>query len=323
MPETGLVTLEEGLPERRRDLLSSFWGGRSPKTVRAYKGCLMRVATWAGLETLDELARKLLAGGHGHASLFVHDFKSWAAEQDWAPAYVNLHLAALSSLIEFAHTMGAINWFLKIKGLRVQKYRDTRGPGWGGVVAIFKAAQSNDQPIVAARDTLIASLLGLMGLRRFEICQLDLEHLDLKNKRVSVLRKKKLTREWLTIPGFVLKNLVAWLNLRGTEPGPLVTGFFAHGVRRKTRLSDGALRKIVGELGERAGLGRQWPHAIRHAAITRVLELTNGNVRAAQIFAGHSDPKTTMIYDDNRKDVAGEIGNKLGDDLEAAVSDLP
>ena len=35
---------------------------------------------------------------------------------------------------------------------------------------------------------------------------------------------------------------------------------------------------------------------------------------AAQKFARHSDPKTTMRYDDNRKDVAGQMARMLGDD---------
>jgi integrase len=43
------------------------------------------------------------------------------------------------------------------------------------------------------------------------------------------------------------------------------------------------------------------PHSLRHTAITELLEETNGNLRKAQDFAGHADPRTTRRYDRRRK----------------------
>ncbi len=48
--------------------------------------------------------------------------------------------------------------------------------------------------------------------------------------------------------------------------------------------------------------------------MTRILELTGGNIDAAQKFARHADPKTTQKYNDNRKDVAGDMARLLGED---------
>ncbi len=62
--------------------------------------------------------------------------------------------------------------------------------------------------------------------------------------------------------------------------------------------------RLVRRLARRAGLPmaeRITPHALRHAAITLYLEQTNGNVRAAQLFAGHARPDTTMRYDRARR----------------------
>jgi integrase len=39
------------------------------------------------------------------------------------------------------------------------------------------------------------------------------------------------------------------------------------------------------------------PHSLRATAITDYLDATNGNTRAAQRFAGHARPETTMGYD--------------------------
>jgi len=57
------------------------------------------------------------------------------------------------------------------------------------------------------------------------------------------------------------------------------------------------------------GLGR--PHGLRHSAITAALEATNGNIDEVMRFSRHKDPKVLMTYDDNRKDVAGDIGGKI------------
>lgn len=49
----------------------------------------------------------------------------------------------------------------------------------------------------------------------------------------------------------------------------------------------------------------------RHSAITAALEATNGNIAEVMKFSRHKDPKVLMKYDDNRKDVAGDIANRI------------
>jgi integrase/recombinase XerC len=87
--------------------------------------------------------------------------------------------------------------------------------------------------------------------------------------------------------------------------------------RRKfvRRLCDREVGRIIYDLAEAAGLGRTIrPHSLRHHAITRVLDLTNGNIRMAQKLARHRNANTTMIYDDNRQDLAGDCARLLGED---------
>jgi integrase len=58
--------------------------------------------------------------------------------------------------------------------------------------------------------------------------------------------------------------------------------------------------RLVRRLARAADLpaaDRLTPHGLRHTAITQYLQQTNGNVRGAQLFAGHARPETTMRYD--------------------------
>ena len=56
-------------------------------------------------------------------------------------------------------------------------------------------------------------------------------------------------------------------------------------------------------------------HGLRHHAITRALDLNNGDVRKVQRFARHANPETTIRYDDSRRNFAGDITRQLGDDV--------
>lgn len=42
-----------------------------------------------------------------------------------------------------------------------------------------------------------------------------------------------------------------------------------------------------------------------HTAITELLDTTNGDLRRAQDFAGHADPRTTRRHDRNRNQLDG------------------
>jgi hypothetical protein len=63
-------------------------------------------------------------------------------------------------------------------------------------------------------------------------------------------------------------------------------------------------------MGDKLG-GVIRPHGLRHAAITAALEETNGNVRATRECSGRASVEVPMKYDDNRKDIGGEVASKV------------
>jgi integrase len=56
-------------------------------------------------------------------------------------------------------------------------------------------------------------------------------------------------------------------------------------------------------------------HRVRHSAITAYLDVSEGNVRAAQSLSRHQNLSTLMIYD-NRHQLQGKASKYLGDLLE-------
>lgn len=303
------MTLIPYEPTPRR-LIEAFLAGRSPRTLAAYKADVGDFAAFLGATLAlghevspEEAAARLVASSHGEANSIALAYRASLIERKLAPATVNRRIAALRSLVKLASTLGMIGWTLDIGGVKLQPYRDTRGPGLDAVRAMMQVCDRSDPRGV--RDYAILRLLSDLGLRRGEICSLDMEHIT--PSAVTVLGKGKTQRVQMTLPANTEEAIRAWIEVRGDAPGPL---FFS----TRGRIDGSTIYRIVRRLGTTVGaLAR--PHGLRHTAITRVLDMTKGDVRAARKFSRHKNLETLTIYDDAREDVAGELATKLSEEL--------
>src|SRR5262249_25113460 len=159
-------------------------------------------------------------------------------------------------------------------------------------------------------------LLYDLGLRRAEVVGLHLEDLDLAAGTVAVLGKGRTQKVMLTLPAATREALAAWRTVRGAWPGPLFTALDR--ASRGPRLSGMGLYLGVRELGERVGL-RVRPHGLRHAAITRALDLTGGDIHSVQKFSRHKDVRLIQRYDDNRQDLGGAVAQRLAEGAQGKV----
>jgi integrase/recombinase XerC len=291
------------------DLLRAWLSGRSARTIKAYGQDLHRFASFVGVDDINDAARALLGRSHGDANYIALAYRNHMRDEEHlAPATVNRRLAALRSLVTLAQTLGLVDWTLNVSNIKSRPLRDTRGCGIDGVRRLLKAAGDQRNPGKRARDRAVVRLLFDLGLRRMELVGLDIEHVDLDGARLWVLGKGHSEREAMSLPDETASALRAWLEVRGEDEGSLFVNF-----DRNTKgqpLSDSGLYKVIKALGKRAGVQVR-PHGIRHAAVTTLLDLTNGDVRTAQRFARHASPQTTIQYDDARRDVGGDGARTL------------
>jgi integrase/recombinase XerC len=152
-------------------------------------------------------------------------------------------------------------------------------------------------------------LLWDCGLRRNEVAGLDLEHLELPERRVHVQGKGRLQREPLTLPRPTVEALEAWLRVRGTLPGPLFPAFDALREGTAGRMTGTGVYTVVRAYGKRVGL-HVTPHKFRHSAITEALDC-GAALRDVARFARHRDTRVTQRYDDNRADLGGAVAERL------------
>ncbi|WP_109095446.1 tyrosine-type recombinase/integrase [Azospirillum sp. TSH64] len=315
------VGLAAALPLDRiqEGLIDAFLASRKANTVAAYRRDLEDFRAWvaaqpataAYADTIDRVARELLALAPGQANALVLGYRASLDARGLAPATINRRLAALRSLVQLGKTLGLVGWDLEVENVDAAAYRDTRGPGRDGVKAMIAQAQERSDA-KGVRDTAIVRLLHDTALRRGEVVSLDLEHYDPAAATLSILGKGRLQREPITLPDATQAALDEWIGARGRHPGPLFYRLDNAGAG-DGRLTGAAVYQIVQRLGDDIGI-RTRPHGLRHAAITSALDATNGNLRAAQSFARHRDPKVTMRYDDNRADLAGQTARLVAEE---------
>jgi integrase/recombinase XerC len=164
----------------------------------------------------------------------------------------------------------------------------------------------------AARDRALLRLAFDLGLRRGELASLDFEHVDLEAGTLAVQGKGQEGRELLTLPPETIAVLRGWLEQRGLEPGPLFLNFDR--AQKGRRLTSTSIYRIVRELGEQVHVKAR-PHGVRHAAITALLDLSHGDVRAAARFSRHADIRTLTVYDDNRQDLGSKMARLVAASL--------
>lgn len=298
-----LPKLSHLAPETVARLLETFFAGRNPRTLAAYRADLESFRAFSGAASTGEASSRLLAGSHGEANGTALAYKAHMTDHGLQAATINRRLAALRSLVKLANTLGMVPWMLSVENVRAQAYRDTRGPGRDGFRSMLDAAQAQRGP-KALRDVVLLRLLHDLGLRRGEVVGLDVADLDLAESRLFILGKARSQKEPITLPEPTKAALAAWLEVRGTEAGPLFLNFDR--AKKGSRLTGTAVYYIVSGFGAEAGLTVR-PHGLRHLAITSALDLTKGDVRAVQRFSRHKDVRVLSTYDDNRQDLAGEV----------------
>ena len=289
------------------DLVEAFLKKRSPHTRRAYASDLGRFAEFLAEKSPTTAMDRLIAAGHAGGNRIVLKYRNHMAEQNLSPATKNRRLAAIRSAMKLARTLGLITWTLEVEGEKIRPYRDTAGPGEDAYRAMLAVSD--------ARNRAILRLLHDLGLRRGELTAMDLSDVDLENRTLSILGKVGKGRsqpERLTIPHPTAEAVEEWILERGTDPGPLFMARVKPWVGH--RLTGESIRNLVASTARRAGICTVRPHGLRHTGITTALERTGGNVSNVARYSRHASIETVKLYDDNRRDVAGEVASLVAAD---------
>lgn len=145
------------------------------------------------------------------------------------------------------------------------------------------------------RDRLVLESFYTLGLRRRESHRLNIDDLDLSRQTVRVMGKRSRER-LLPLSSRLCKLFGDYLKKDRPclRPFPSERALWVS-PQNGTRLGHTYLRCIVWRNSEELGLGRIYPHLLRHACASHMLE-SGARLEQIQAFLGHTVPSSTDRY---------------------------
>jgi integrase/recombinase XerC len=291
-------------------ILKRFLADKSELTAAAYSDDLEDLRLFLKTSSVAATIQKLFGSSHPRAQRLIADYLSSMRRRGLAPATINRRLSTLRSLSKRVCILGYCSWMLAANNVKMEKVRDTRGPGRENIVKMFAflTGQPASKPVL--RDLAIIHLCYDLGLRRGEIVSLNLS--DLVEGGLRVRRKGKVSKEPLMVPKGTRAALDAWLVVRGPQAGAMFINFDEiHRSKTGKRLTGAAIYQIVKARAQEAGVKPPVrPHGIRHTAITdaRVATSKMGlGLDSLVDFSGHADFRTLKHYLDDKQSAQGAI----------------
>ena len=149
--------------------------------------------------------------------------------------------------------------------------------------------------LIEVRDKAIAELLYSSGLRLSEVCTLDVQDLELKERVCRVTGKGNKMRV-VPVGKKAIQAIRDWLIHRKELKHAKSSSSEAMFLNNKgKRISARSIQLRLEKLCAQRGLPGINPHMLRHSFASHVLE-SSGDLRAVQEMLGHADIATTQIY---------------------------
>jgi integrase/recombinase XerD len=253
----------------------------SSGTIEVYDLTLRLLFAWSAAQGLEPLEVS-----RAHLELFARHLEN---DRHNCPTTVHLRLTTIRCFYRMAEIDGYIERDPAVHLRLPRLFKDeTKTLGLdrmelGALVAAARASTPSDAALI--------TLLGLLGLRVSEACDVQIEdtHGFVRGHRTLTLVGKGRKPATVPLPIPVARFLDAAAGDR--ETGPLLLR--ADGQQMDRR----AAARVIDRLAKRVGIHKKLsPHSLRHSFITAALD-AGVPLRDVQIAARHSDPRMTTMYD--------------------------
>ena len=255
---------------------------------------------------LDKIAGMLITGADAltinwAALRFQHTaaIRSKLAEQ-YSAATANKMLSALRGALKAAWRLGQMSSDDYSRAVDLDRIAGSTLPAGrmlaAGEIAALLEACAKDATAAGARDGALIALLRAGGLRRAEVCGLDVDDYNPAAGVLVVHGKRNKDRE-IPIGNGTAEALADWLMVRGTEPGPLFVPVNKGGhIVEIRRMWPDAIFAALAKRAAAAGVSSLSPHDLRRTFASDLLDVGADIATVAKLM-GHSSVTTTARYD--------------------------
>jgi site-specific recombinase XerD len=146
------------------------------------------------------------------------------------------------------------------------------------------------------------------GLRRSELVGLNVADLENENERARI-RGKGDKERIVFLPSGTRTHVRAWLDRRGSDPGPLFVAV-EHGKVHHRRLVDQSVYDTIERVASKAGISSVSPHDLRRSFVSTLLD-RGVQLSTVAACAGHASLETCARYDRRGERAKQEAAEKL------------
>ncbi len=275
-------------------------------TRRAYARIVDRFLSWC-----DERGLELVNITPGLAGEFINGLEA-------ATPTKNQALAALRHFFDAMVTRHAVvlNPFASVRGIR-QSVMEGRTAEISIDQARTLLRSIDTSHVVCLRDRAVIGVLAYTGARVGAIARLRIaDYRDLGDQRALRFQEKGGKEREIPVRHDLEAWLRAYLDAACIADDPKATPLFRSAEKKKRVLtgewfSDHLMRQMLKRRLKDAGLPPVFsPHSFRVAVVTDLLK-QDVPLEDVQYLAGHSNPKTTQIYDRRRRIVTRNIVERI------------
>jgi integrase/recombinase XerC len=147
------------------------------------------------------------------------------------------------------------------------------------------------------RNRLIVELFYATGIRRIELVQIKLSHIDLANKTLKVLGKRNKER-FIPLISSVVDTVKAYLLIRN-ELETIQDEQYLFLTKKGLKIYETLVYRIINDYFSKASSKvKRSPHILRHSFATHLLN-QGANLNAVKELLGHSSLAATQVYTHN------------------------
>lgn len=301
------LALSVSLP-RDRNPAAVFLAGLAKGSRPTMRGALDTIAGLLTNGQADALSVDWAALRFQHTAAI----RSKLAEA-YAPATANKMLSALRGVLEAAWKLELMTAEDYYRAKSVENVDGSTLPAGraltsGEIAALMEACYLDPTP-VGARDAAMIALLRACGLRRAEICAIELADYNPADGMLVIRGKRRKERTAYVTNG-AADALSDWLQVRGDEPGPLFCPVNKGGKVIVRRMFPEAVFNLLQKRSEEASVEDVSPHDFRRSFVGDLLD-AGADISTVQKLAGHASVTTTQRYDRRGEEVKRKTAKML------------
>jgi site-specific recombinase XerD len=294
-----------GLPDLENAKSAVLVSLRSPESQRSYQHSIDEFVLWYCSEPRLSFNKTV-----------VTRYRIHLEDRQLAPGTINVRLAAVRRLAYEAADSGLLSPELAA-GIRRVKGSRKLGIRLGNWLTATEARALWQLPdtrtLKGKRDRAILGVLLGCGLRRGELTELTLDHIQRREDHwaiVDLVGKAGHIRT-VPMPDWVKRTIDDWLTAAGVSHGKLFRRVCWIGTIWGDHMTEKVVWHVVKQYAQRLGITKLAPHDLRRSC-ARLCHGAGGELEQIQFLLGHVSVQTTEKYLGCKQRLREAVNDEIG-----------